>query len=74
MHIIQNKDDIILIMYNQSNAIICLKCRVKLLFFYIIKLYLFVERTWTCSQKKGGGGQHPSSSSNSVLKRGWLLN
>jgi hypothetical protein len=29
MHTIQNRDYVILIMYNQSNAITCLKCKVK---------------------------------------------
>jgi hypothetical protein len=35
VHIIQDKDDIILIMYNQSNAITCIKCKAKLMVFQI---------------------------------------
>jgi hypothetical protein len=37
MHKIQNKNYIILIiMYNQSNAITCLKCKAKILYIYIL--------------------------------------
>jgi hypothetical protein len=34
VHIIQDWDYVLLIMYNQPNAIICLQCKVELLFIY----------------------------------------
>lgn len=42
MHTIQNKDDTILVIYNLSNAISCLKCGVKLMYFFykIVLMYL----------------------------------
>jgi hypothetical protein len=40
MHILQDKDSVILIMYNQSNALTCLKCKAHLIIIIIIlKLY-----------------------------------
>jgi len=41
MHTIQNKEYQVLIIYNQLNAITCLKCRTKL-GFSKIKLYLCI--------------------------------
>jgi hypothetical protein len=41
MHIVQNKDYVILIMYNQSNAITCLKHRAKFIFKNKIVLLYF---------------------------------
>ncbi len=40
MHILQDKDSVILIMYNQSNALTCLKCKAHLSTIIILKLYL----------------------------------
>jgi hypothetical protein len=43
MHIIQDKNHIKLIMYNQSNALTCLKCNDK--FIKFIKLnYIYVHK------------------------------
>lgn len=39
MHILQDKDSVILIMYNQSNALTCLKCKAHLIIIIILKLY-----------------------------------
>jgi len=33
MHAIQDRNIMLLIMYNQSNAIICIKCRVHIILF-----------------------------------------
>ncbi len=73
MHIIQNKEYITLIMYNQSNAItclhcICLKCRAKFICFkiklhvYIKTLILFFKQNNTLSL-----------GSNLILKISWFF-
>jgi hypothetical protein len=44
MHIIQDKNDVILIMYNLSNAITCLKCTTKFIVFSVyIGIYIPIK-------------------------------
>jgi hypothetical protein len=56
-------------MYNQSNAITCLKCKVKFIFFSI-KLYIYTYKIWTLLKWSNTLG----SSSNSILKIGQFSN
>jgi hypothetical protein len=40
MHILQDKDSVILIIYNQSNALTCQKYKAHLIIIVILKFYL----------------------------------
>jgi len=71
MHILQDKDYIILIMCNQSNAIILVKNGRSSFFFFFNKIIFILPKEPQPFKNKAA--PHPGSSSNSILKISRLI-
>jgi hypothetical protein len=74
MHILQDKDSVILIMYNQSNVLTCLKCKAHLIIIItILKLYLDNLILFNQDNTLTSGSTKLKASSNTKFEGCWIV-